>query len=145
MHPDTALHHESHGSFALRPERRAVLEANRLRYHERWPGARRQVLLATRSARGSELPPALVDEAWGVLDGGGGIWWVSPEAPRELLALGMRGDRMGVARGARRIRKQRRDPFKRFTELWLAGDAPRLPAWMLRAAARSVSIETRRW
>ena len=27
-----------------------------LRYHERWPAARRQVLLATRSARGSELP-----------------------------------------------------------------------------------------
>jgi hypothetical protein len=87
----------------------------------------------------------MVDEAWGVLDDGGGIWWVSPEAPRELLALGMRGDRMGRARGARRIRKQRRDPFKRFTELWMAGDTPRLPAWMLRAAARSVAIETRRW
>jgi GT2 family glycosyltransferase len=145
VHPDTALHHESHGSFSLRPERRAVLEANRLRYHERWPGARRQVLLATRSARGSELPRSLVDEAWGVLDGGGSIWWVSPELPRELFALGMRGDRMGVVRGARRIRKQRRDPFKRFTELWMSGDAPRLPAWLLRAAARSAAIETRRW
>ena len=145
VHPDTDLHHESHGSFSLRPERRAVLEANRLRYHERWPGARRQVLLATRSARGSELPESLVGEAWGVLDGGGGIWWVSPESPRELLALGMRGDRMGVVRGARRIRKQRRDPFKRFTELWILGDLPRLPARVLRAAARSVAIETRQW
>lgn len=145
VHPDTALYHESHGSFSLRPERRAVLEANRLRYHERWPAARRQVLLATRTERGSELPQSLVDEAWGVLDGGGNIWWVSPESPRELLALGMRGDRMGVLRGARRLRKQRRDPFKRFTELWVSCDAPRLPASMLRAAARSAAIETRLW
>jgi len=145
VHPDAALHHESHGSFSLRPERRAVLEANRLRYHERWPAARRQVLLATRSARGSELPQSLVDEAWGVLDGGGGIWWVSPESPRELLALGMRGDQMGVVRGARRLRKQRGDPFKRFTELWLSADVPAIPASMLRAAARSTAIETRRW
>jgi len=145
VHPDTVLHHESHGSFSLRPERRAVLEANRLRYHERWPAARRQVLLATRTARGSELPRSLVDEAWGVLDGGGSIWWVSPESPRELLALGMRGDRMGVLRGARRLRKQRADPFKRFTQLWLSADVPPIPASMLRAAARSAAIETRLW
>jgi GT2 family glycosyltransferase len=145
VHPDTALHHESHGSFALRPERRAILEANRLRYHERWPAARRQVLLATRSERGSGLPASLVDEAWGVLDGGGGIWWVSPEPPRELLALGMRGDRMGVLRGARRLRKLRSDSFKRFTELWLSADVPRIAGSMLRAAARSAEIETRLW
>ncbi len=145
VHPDTALHHESHGSFAHRPERRAVLEANRLRYHERWPAARRQVLLATRSARSSELPSSLIDEAWGVLDAGGGIWWVSPESPRELLALGMRGERMGILRGARRLRKVRGDPFKRFTELWLSADVPRMPAALLRAAARSAEIETRSW
>ncbi len=145
VHPDAVLHHESHGSFSLRPERRAVLEANRLRYHARWPAARRQVLLATGAARGSALPRPLVDEAWGVLDGGGGIWWVAPESPRELLALGMRGDRMGLLRGPRRMRRQRDDPFKRFTELWVCGDAPRLPASMLRAAARGAAIETRLW
>ena len=41
VHPDTALHHETHGSFWLRPARRPVLEANRLLGHERWPAARR--------------------------------------------------------------------------------------------------------
>ncbi len=145
VHPDAALHHESHGSFSLRPERRAVLEANRIRYHERWPAARRQVLLATRDERGSALPPSLVAEAWNVLDGGGGIWWVSPEPPRELLGLGMRGDRMGMARGARRLRKQRGDPWKRFRELWLTGGAPAVPVALLRAVARSASVEIRNW
>jgi GT2 family glycosyltransferase len=145
VHPRAELHHESHGSFSLRPERRAVLEANRIRYHERWPAARRQVLLATRSERGSELPPSLVAEAWSVLDGGGAIWWVSPEPPRELLGLGMRGDRIGVLRGARRIRKQRGDAWKRFRELWLTDDAPALPVALLRAVARGAGLETRTW
>jgi hypothetical protein len=48
-------------------------------------------------------------------------------------------------RGARRLRKQRADPIKRFTDLWLSADVPPIPASMLRAAARSIAIETRRW
>jgi GT2 family glycosyltransferase len=145
VHPGSALHHESHGSFALRPERRAVLEANRVRYHERWTGARRHVLLASRAARARELPAALVDEAWRVLDGGGGVWWVCPESPREMLGLGMRGDRSGLARGARRLLRERRDPWKHFTELWLTDDAPALPAAILRATARANGVALRRW
>ena len=145
VHPDASLHHESHGSFSLRPERRAVLEANRIRYHERWPAARRQVLLATRTDRGSALPAWLVAEAWRVLDGGGSIWWVSPGSPREMLGLGMRGDRMGVARGARRLWKQRGDPWKRFRELWVTDAAPAIPVALLRAVARSAAVVIRDW
>lgn len=145
MHPGTALHHESHGSFSKRPERRALLEANRLVYHERWPDARRNVLIASRATRASDLPPDLVARAWGVLEGGGSIWWLSPESPRELLSLGMRGERIGITRGARRLRRKLRDPWKRTTELWVVADAPRLPVALLRLAARSVGIEPEVW
>jgi GT2 family glycosyltransferase len=145
VHPDVSLHHESHGTFSVREERRSWLDANRLKYHARWPDARRQVLLATRDPRGSALPPALVTEAWKVLDGGGAIWWVSPESPRELLGLGMRGDRSGLARGARRMLKERTDPWKRYRELWLTDDAPAAPVALLRAVARGTGATIRRW
>jgi hypothetical protein len=52
---------------------------------------------------------------------------------------------MGIARGVRRIRKQRGDPWKRFRELWLTDDAPALPAMLLRAVARGAVLETRIW
>jgi GT2 family glycosyltransferase len=145
VHPGATLHHESHGSFSVRAERRAWIEANRVRYHERWPSAHRQVLLATRDERGSALPAALIDEAWSVLDGGGHIWWVSPEPPREILALGMRGDRIGATRALRRMRKEQSDPFKRYRELWVTDDAPALPVALLRGYARLHGIEIRRW
>ncbi len=145
VHPGTSLHHESHGSFSKRPERRALLEANRVLYHERWPDARRNVLIASRASRASELPPDMVERARELLEGGGSIWWVSPESPRELLSLGMRGDRIGLARGARRFRRQRNDPWKRMTELWIAADAPRIPVALLRLAARGAGIEPEIW
>jgi GT2 family glycosyltransferase len=145
VHPDTALHHESHGSFSDRPERSALLEANRVVYHELWPGARRNVLIASRAMRASELPPRLVERAWAVLEGGGSIWWVAPESPSELLSLGMRGDRLGVTRAARRFLRQRDDRWKRMTELWIVGDAPALPVALLRLAARSQGIEPELW
>jgi glycosyltransferase involved in cell wall biosynthesis len=145
VHPGASIHHESHASFADRSERRALIEANRVRYHERWPAAHRRVLLATRVERGSALPSSLVDEAWDVLHGGGHIWWVSPAAPREILALGMRGDRMGFVRGLRRMRKERGDPWKRFGELWLTDDAPTVPVALLRADARRNGLQIRRW
>ena len=145
VHPGTSLHHESHGSFSKAPERRALLEANRVVYHERWPGARRNVLLASRATRASKLPEALVERAWSVLDGGGSIWWVSPESPRELLSLGMRGDRIGLTRGMQRFRRQRGDRWKRMTDLWIVADAPRLPVALLRIAAKRAGIEPEIW
>ncbi len=145
MHPDTVLHHESHGSFSKRPERRALLETNRVVYHQRWPEARRNVLIASRATRASELPARLVERAWAVIEAGGSLWWVSPESPRELLSLGMRGDRIGITRAARRFRRQRNDPWKRMTELWIVADAPRLPVALLRLAARSAGIEPEVW
>jgi GT2 family glycosyltransferase len=145
MHPVTSLHHESHGSFSKQPERRALLEANRLLYHQRWPDARRNVLIASRATRASELPPRMIERAWAVLEGGGSIWWVSPEAPSELLSLGMRGERLGITRGVRRFRRQRRDPWKRMTELWIVSDAPPLPVALLQLAARSAGIEPEVW
>jgi GT2 family glycosyltransferase len=145
VHPGATLHHESHGTFSARTERRAWLDTNRLHYHARWPSARRQVLLATRDPRGSALPSALVDEAWNVLDGGGAIWWVSPSAPRELLGLGMRGARMGLLRGVRRMRKEHSDPWKRFRELWITPDAPAAPVAVMRAYAHSTGIQVLRW
>ncbi|MEX2208613.1 MAG: glycosyltransferase [Myxococcota bacterium] len=145
MHPGTSLHHESHGSFSKQPERRALLEANRVVYHQRWPEARRNVLIASRATRASELPPRMLERAWAVLEGGGSIWWVSPESPSDLLSLGMRGERIGIIRGLRRFRRQRRDPWKRMTELWIMSDAPRLPVALLRLASRSAGIEPEVW
>ncbi len=145
VHPGTSLHHESHASFAKRPERLALFEANRIAYHELWPDARRSVLLASRASRSDELPQQLVARAWAVLEAVGRIWRVSPEAPRELLSLGMRGDRMGVTRGARRLRQERRHPWTSFTEFWVVADAPRVPVALLRLVARSPGIEPQLW
>ncbi len=145
VHPGTSLHHESHGSFSKRPERSELLESNRVKYHERWPEARRHVLIASRASRPADLPPGLVERAWAVLEGGGSIWWVSPDSPRELLSLGMRGDRMGLARGAMRFRRQRNDPWKRMTELWTVAGAPFLPVALLELAARAAEIEPETW
>jgi hypothetical protein len=57
----------------------------------------------------------------------------------------MRGDRMGLARGALRFRRQRNDRWKRMTELWIVADAPRLPVALLRLAARRAEIEPELW
>jgi GT2 family glycosyltransferase len=141
VHPGTALFHESHGSFSERPERQALLAANRVVYHELWPGARRNVLIASRATRASELPPDLLGRARELLAGGGSIWWLCPALPSELLSLGMRGDRLGIARAARRFLRQRHDRWKRMTELWIVADAPALPVALLRLAARSQGIE----
>ena len=146
VHPGTALHHLSHGSFSSPAERVALLERNRVHYLERWPAARQNVLLASRAARPADLPKPLVEKAWSVLDGGGKIWWLSPEAPRELLSLGMRGDRMGLRRGVHRLRRQqRRGPSRHVTALWIVDDAPRLPVALLRRAARAVGVEPEIW
>ncbi len=145
VHPETSLHHESHGSFSDRPERQALLEANRIVYHELWPGARRNVLIASRATRAAELPPDLVARARALLDGGGSIWWFAPESPTGLLSLGMRGDRLGLLRAPRRFLHQRDDRWKRMTELWLVADAPALPVALLRLAARSQGIAPEVW
>jgi hypothetical protein len=57
----------------------------------------------------------------------------------------MRGDRMGALRGARRLWKQRRDPWKHFRELWVTDAAPAIPVALLRIVARSTGVEIRNW
>lgn len=145
VHPETALEHASHGSFSSRPERQALLEQNRIVYHELWPGARRNALLASRATRASELPADLAARARALVAEGGSVWWLAPESPTGLFSLGMRGDRLGVLRAPRRFLRQRGDRWKRTTELWLVADAPALPVALLRLAARSQGVAPEVW
>jgi GT2 family glycosyltransferase len=143
VHPDTSLFHQSHGSFSSRSEREALLERNRAHYFERWPEARANVVLASRGSRPADLPAELVAKAQSLLDAGGKIWWLAADDPREMLGLGMRGDRLGLRRGVHRIHRQRRRAaWRHVTALWLVADAPRLPAALLLRAARRAGIES---
>jgi GT2 family glycosyltransferase len=143
VHPDADLFHEIHGTFQDVADHRGVFARNRARYFERWPGARRQVLLVTGEETLAELPPAWADELRDVLRAGGGVQWLHTGPARELLAIPMRSGPLHVLPALRRIAARRRKGRHEFTDLWLSARAPRARARALAVLARRSGMQVR--
>jgi GT2 family glycosyltransferase len=144
IHPDAELFHEIHGSFEQVAEYREIALRNRALYFGRWPGARRQLLLATGREALAELSAELRGELEEVLRAGGAVQWLHTGAPRELLAIPMRSARLALPSALRQMLSRRRRGRHEFTDLWISAGCPRLRALVLERVARGLGIEVRR-
>ena len=144
VHPDADLFHELHGTFKHVAEYREIVARNRAHYFERWPGARRQVLLATGPENLAELPAELRDEVREVLSGGGIVHWLHTGPSRELLALPMRSARLRIASAVRKILWRQRKGRNEFTDLWISSGCPRVSARVLAFVGKRSGFDVRR-
>jgi N-acetylglucosaminyl-diphospho-decaprenol L-rhamnosyltransferase len=137
VHAGTRLEHRTHASFETLPTVRELLARNRDIYLQRYPGARRHVVMVTGRRHLESLCAVERKELDDVVRDGGGVHWLTRAERRRLPALEVRADPLGV-RGLRRMmRRQSHRSDDRLTELWLASDAPWLArAWLRRWAAR---------
>ena len=124
IQPASTLYHEIHGSFQHNPSMRDLMQRNRGIYYERFPDARRRILLVSAEGRLEALPRPLVDELHHALERGGEVDWLARSRPDELLSLTMRGESYSSVRALRQWYKRRNHPFKRVTDLWLVAGAP---------------------
>jgi GT2 family glycosyltransferase len=124
IQPESVLHHEIHGSFQHDPNMRALMQRNRELYYERFPDARRRLLLISREGSPEALPRPLLADVEHVLERGGEVDWLAAEPPRDLLSLSMRGEVYGTLRALRHWQRRRKHPYKRLTDLWMVDGAP---------------------
>jgi hypothetical protein len=142
VHPEAELFHEIHGSFEAVADYREIVGRSRELYFERWPGARRRLLLATGSETLAQLPAVLLRELEEVLRQGGEVQWLHTGPPRELLALPMRSAPLRLASAVRQILSRRRKGGRHeFTDLRISERCPRLGASALVRLARWLGID----
>jgi hypothetical protein len=144
VHTDAQLFHEVHGSFKDIADQHEIMGRNREFYLERWPAARRQVLLATGAGGLPALSPALVQELEDVLRHGGAVQWLHAGPPPELLALPMRSAPLRLGSALRSILKRHRKGRREFSDLWLTGSCPALPALVLARLGHRFGMDVRR-
>jgi GT2 family glycosyltransferase len=144
IHPGSSLHHEIHGSFEAVPSFRDGIGANREIYLARYPGALRNVVIASGRSHLADLPAASRDELDAVLRGGGSAHWLTRGPIERLPALEVRADRASLAGVRRTLRRYRHKAHRQIGELWLAADAPRLIAAWLARWARAEGAALRR-
>jgi GT2 family glycosyltransferase len=143
IHPDAQLFHEIHGSFKEVTEHREIMKRNRARYLERWPEAARQVLLVTGDEQLRDLP-SLRGQVEEVLFKGGKVHWLHAGAPRELLAIPMRAERLHLVSAVRQVLTRWRKGRGERTQVWITEGAPALAAGALTRMCRSLGIDVRR-
>lgn len=138
VHPRTRLWHHGHGSFGRGDAFRELLRRNRAVYLERYPEARRRVLLATAGNLTVELDRAVES----VLFEGGHVDWLSTRLPPALPAVDLRWSRRLPGAVPRRLLR-RRSADRTYTELWLGGDIsePRRRLLARLGRARGVSVK----
>ncbi len=142
IHTRSTLLHADHGSFSEFSARKNLLESNRHLYHARYPDARRNVIVASRTSHLAELPSDLPRELAQILRAGGKVHWLARSRPGTLLALQMKGERLGAATLYLLSRKARRRDYMQL-ELWLCRDLPRFRQAFLERYARSTGMKLR--
>jgi GT2 family glycosyltransferase len=142
IHTGSALLHADHGSFSEFSARKSLLESNRHLYHARYPEARRNVIVASRTPHLAELPSDLRRELEQILRAGGEVHWLARSQPDTLIALQMKGERLGAATLYLLSRKARRRDYMQL-ELWLCRDLPRFRRAFLERYARSTGMKLR--
>jgi GT2 family glycosyltransferase len=136
VHPEARLFHAVGGSFGRSPEVRDLILSNRLVYHNRYPEARRNVLLLTGARPLEGLPAGVLQALERVVEGGGKAHWVTSEPTPRLPWLEMSSHPARLGAVVRLMRRGRRRFDKRISDVWCLPDAnPRL-AWLVRAWAR---------
>jgi len=144
VHPHSRLQHAIHGSFEGVPKFRELMANNRRLYFDRYPNARRRILLISRCARAGDLTETARRALDAVAEAGAEILWMASESPAEIPAMSVRGERFILLRAVRTLIRRRKKAFGRFTDLWVIDDAParvKVVAWV----ARLLRLETRRF
>jgi N-acetylglucosaminyl-diphospho-decaprenol L-rhamnosyltransferase len=138
VHAKARLEHRTHASFERVPAVRELMARNRELYLQRYPGARRHVLIASGLRHLDSLLAHELAELDALMRDGGSAHWLTRAKPDRLPALELRAERLGW-RGLRRVmRRQRHKGHNRSSELWLCSDAPLVARVALRRwAARS--------
>lgn len=111
IHAKSTLLHADHGSFSVFSGRKSLLEKNSHLYHARYPDARRNVVVASRTPHLAELSSELLRELEQVLRAGGEVHWLASSQPDTLLALQMKSDRLSARTLYRLLRRGRRRQY----------------------------------
>jgi glycosyltransferase involved in cell wall biosynthesis len=143
VHPEATLAHVGHASFG--DQMGGLLARNRHIYHERYPEARRQVILVTGDIGLDAFPPELVAEVGELLRRGGQIHWLRPTPPDGLLAVQMHGHRLHPVASPAKIWRARHKAYRSFTDLWTVDGAPAVSLALLRAAGAALGLPFRTW
>jgi len=142
VHSKSQLHHEVHGSFEMVESTRALMAKNRGLYFERYPEARRRILLVSQCTTSRELPTAAIEACREALEAGAEIEWHASQSPSELIAMGMRGHRLSPLRTNRQLVKRRKKSFGRYTDLWTCHPTP-FSTPLVRQVASWLDLERR--
>ncbi len=132
VHPHAAVEHAGHGSFSALPETTALRAANRKRYFQRYPDARRRVLLVT--PRSASLNLDARARVRGVLAEGGRIDWVGG-GHGSIPAWPMRRLRFGWGGAARKLSARACGSRGHYTDVWI--DDEKRASGIDRAARRA--------
>jgi hypothetical protein len=136
VHPEACLFHAVGGSFGRSPAVLDLIRNNRLVYHDRYPEARRNVLLLTGARPLEGLPAGVLPALERVVERGGKVHWVTPEPAPRLPWLEMWSHPARPGAVVRLMLRGRRRFDKRISDVGLLPDSnPRL-AWLVRAWAR---------
>jgi GT2 family glycosyltransferase len=144
VHPDARIQHEGGGSFGRGRSYKALVRRNRSLYFGRYPNASHNVLLLSANCLLTHFPPDLLDALDYVFQGGGDVYWVTPERARLLLCLQMRSYAMGLEVGLRLLMRSWREE-KRISEIWMLPDTSRLLRMLIMPWARVCGLKVLLW
>lgn len=136
VQPEARLFHVVGGSFGRSAAVRDLIRSNRLVYHDRYPEARRNVLLLTGARPLEGLPAGLLQALERRVERGGRAHWVTPAPAPRLPWLEMSSHPARLSAVIRLMRRGRRRFDKRISDVWLLPDADRRLAWPVRFWAR---------
>lgn len=119
VHPDAHIRHHGGASFGRGKSYRQLTQHNRSLYLSRYPEAQRNVLLVSSQLVLEDLPVSLVQAIDTVMQRGGGVHWLTPNASVQLSCLQMRNSRLRFSMIFRLLLRGWIRKDKRITTVWV--------------------------
>lgn len=119
VHPDAHIRHHGGASFGRGKSYRQLTQHNRSLYLSRYPEAQRNVLLVSSQLVLEDLPASLVQAIDTVMQRGGGVYWLTPNASVQLSCLQMRNSRLRFSMIFRLLLRGWIRKDKRITTVWV--------------------------
>lgn len=119
VHPDAHIRHHGGASFGRGKSYRQLTQQNRSLYLSRYPEAQRNVLLVSTQLVLEDLPASLVQAIDTVMQRGGGVHWLTPNASVQLSCLQMRNSRLRFSMIFRLLLRGWIRKDKRITTVWV--------------------------
>ena len=143
VHQTATIEHAAHGSFGsmMGPQ----LERNAATYHRRNPDAHRHIVLLTGTRDPDAFSPELREALDEILGRGARILWCCPGGPTVLPSMQVSHSQGHLLGSVIRVLRARRKPFRRYTDLWIARDAPATAIAVFRGMAALLGLQNRRF